>query len=403
MPSTFGSRRATSKSTTTTKGLASYCLNELEPAKLFVILAGLVLRSGMVILIGCGGLVALTGVVKLSVEVSAGNVSTPIPCDDIDLRPRIDRCCFETKKGGMMADLDITSNQLNRRAFIHNGALFLLGAGFDWTRPRALLAEDKINKPRVRIGMVTDLHYADKPPAGSRHYRETIAKLAEAAGRFQKDKPDFLVELGDFIDAADSVPAEKTYLKRINRDFAGMPGKKHYVLGNHCVYTLTKNEFLEAVGQKESYYSYDVGKVHFVVLDSCFRSDGTPYGRKNFVWTDPNIPAAEVDWLRSDLKQTPSMTIVFAHQRLDVSNHYGVKNASEIRKILQDAGNVLAVFQGHSHRNDYKQISGIHYCTLVAMVEGSGANNSGYSTMDIFDEGTIRIIGFRKQKKYEWP
>ena len=90
-----------------------------------------------------------------------------------------------------MADLDIPSNQLNRRAFLHNGALFLLGAGIDWTRPHALLAEDKINKPRVRIGMVTDLHYADKAPAGSRHYRETIVKLAEAVGRFQKDEPDF--------------------------------------------------------------------------------------------------------------------------------------------------------------------------------------------------------------------
>ena len=50
------------------------------------------------------------------------------------------------------------------------------------------------------------------------------------------------------------------------------------------------------MGQKKSYYSFDSGKFHFIVLDSCFRSDGQPYGRKNFEWTDPNIPAAEVDW-----------------------------------------------------------------------------------------------------------
>lgn len=68
----------------------------------------------------------------------------------------------------------------------------------------------------------------------------------------------------------------------------------------------------------------------------------------------------------------------------------------------QDSGKVLAVFQGHSHRNDYREISGIHYCVLVAMVEGSGEENNGYSTVDLFEGGVIRISGFRKQESYEW-
>ena len=99
-------------------------------------------------------------------------------------------------------------------------------------------------------------------------------------------------------------------------------------------------------------------------MDSCFRSDGEPYGRQNFEWTDPDIPAAELEWIRTDLKET----VVFAHQRLDVSNHYDVKNAAEVRKLLEKSGKMLAVFQGHSHKNDYKDMGGIHYCTLVAMV-----------------------------------
>jgi alkaline phosphatase len=192
------------------------------------------------------------------------------------------------------------------------------------------------------------------------------------------------------------------YLRRINGDFAALPGKKHYVLGNHCVVTLTKGEFLEGVGQEKSYYSFDEGGFHFVVLDSCFRSDGTSYGRKNFEWTDPNIPAAELEWLRADLKEADKPVIVFAHQRLDVSNHYGVKNAADVRTALEDSGRVLAVLQGHSHKNDHTEIGGIHYCTLVAMVEGSGAEYNGYSTMDVFEDGTIHLTGFRKQESYEW-
>lgn len=286
---------------------------------------------------------------------------------------------------------------LGRRAFLKNGALVLAATTVDSS---ALFAEDQ--KSNLEVGLVTDLHYADKPPAGSRHYRETPGKLAEAAERFGKDKPAFVVELGDFIDAADSVDAELSYLKQINRDFSAICERRHYVLGNHCVYTLKKQEFLYGVEQQRSYYSFDSGDFHFVVLDSCFRSDGQPYGRKNFQWTDPNIPAAEVEWLTADLKDTAKKTIVFAHQRLDVGSPYGVKNAVEVRKVLEDSGQVLAVFQGHSHKNDHKDIAGIHYCTLVAMIEGSGPQNNGYSLMNIAADGTIRISGFRNQSDYTW-
>ena len=36
------------------------------------------------------------------------------------------------------------------------------------------------------------------------------------------------------------------------------------------------------------------------------------------------------------------------------------------------------------------------------MIEGAGAENSGYSTVDVKANGTIVIAGFRKQNGYEW-
>lgn len=288
--------------------------------------------------------------------------------------------------------------QLGRRAFLSHGTLTLGAVSLHSTK---LFAEDRPQS--LRVAMVTDLHYADKPPAGTRHYRETLGKLEEAAEQFEKDKPTFLVELGDLIDAADSVDLEQRYLKTINGKFSTICDDRHYVLGNHCVDTLKKEEFLDSVQQADSYYSFDRGGFHFVVLDSCFRSDGEPYGRKNFKWTDANIPAAELDWLTSDLAATDKKVIVFAHQRLDVSNNHGVKNNADVRKTLESSGQVLAVFQGHSHKNDLKEIGGIHYCTLVAMVEGSGEQNSGYSLMEIESDGTIHLNGFRNQSAYQWP
>lgn len=296
-----------------------------------------------------------------------------------------------------MNDSQEASLRLGRRAFLNCGTLLLATTAIN--RP---LFGDAQQADGLKVGLVTDLHYADKPSSGSRHYRESLNKLSEAGEHFKMHQSEFVVELGDFIDAADSVDTELGYLKRINRDFSAICSKRHYVLGNHCVHTLTKQEFLNGVEQEKSYYSFDSGDFHFVVLDSCFRSDGQPYGRKNFVWTDPNIPAAELEWLRDDLKQTKKKTVVFAHQRLDVSNHHGVKNAKDVRKVLQESGKVLAVFQGHSHSNDHNDIGGIHYCTLVAMVEGSGAESSGYSMLNLASDGTISVEGFRKQADYDW-
>src|SRR3954466_15736768 len=105
-------------------------------------------------------------------------------------------------------------DRLGRRAFLKDGVL-LLGAASLLHVPAASGATLPEARPKVRFGLITDLHYADRPPAGTRHYRETPAKLAEAARHFAEARPDFVVELGDLI-AADSVKAELAHLDRID-------------------------------------------------------------------------------------------------------------------------------------------------------------------------------------------
>ena len=138
------------------------------------------------------------------------------------------------------------------------------------------------------------------------------------------------------------------------------------------------------------------------MLDACFNSDGAPYGRKNFRWADAKLPPAELEWLQADLGQSPHKRIVFVHQCLDVIPPFGVKNGSEVRKILEASGKVLAVLQGHFHWGNYQEVGGLHYCTMSAIIEGSGPKNNAYAVMDILPGDIIRITGFRKQKSYRW-
>jgi alkaline phosphatase len=292
----------------------------------------------------------------------------------------------------------MAGTRLDRRAVLIEGSLFLTGAAVAGT---ALRAEEQ-SVPRVRVGLVADLHHADKPPAASRHYRDTLAKWAAAAEQLAREKVECLVALGDLIDSADSLAAEKDYLRTIRREMAAAPGEPRFVLGNHCVSALTKPEFLDIVAQERSYDSFDLGGCHFIVLDACFRGDGEPYGRENFHWTDSSIPAEEIEWLRADLQRAESPTIVFVHQRLDADPPYGVKNAAEVRKLLEESGRVLAVLQGHFHAGDYRELGGIHYCTLAAMIEGPGLENSAYAVLDVLPGGAIRLGGFAKQPSYRW-
>jgi hypothetical protein len=285
----------------------------------------------------------------------------------------------------------------HRRAFLRDGMLVLAASS---ASVRGAAAPSSASQ--LRFGLVTDLHYADKPAAGTRCYRETLDKLAEAKDRFQDASLEFLVELGDLIDAADAVDTELAYLRRVNREFASVCEDRHYVLGNHCVDTLRKAEFLQEVGQERSYYSFRRSGIHLIVLDACFRHDGAPYGRGNFQWTDTNVPPEELEWLAAELADGDDPVIVFVHQRLDVSDKHGVRNNAAIRERLERSGRVLGVFQGHSHRNDYREIAGIHYCTHVAMVEGSGAKENAYSIVDVRGDGSIHLHGFRRQRSYEW-
>lgn len=195
-----------------------------------------------------------------------------------------------------------------RRAILQHGSLCLAGLGGG-----NMLAATADAKPLLRAGLMTDLHYADKEPTKKRFYREALAKLDEAVDVMNREKPARLLELGDFIDQADAVDLEIEWLKTMEARFARLSMPRHYVLRNHCVDTVTKQEFTAHTKAAGSFERFESGGITFLSLDSCFRSDGTPYSRKNFDWKDANLPASELAWLEEELGKAAGPVIVLAH------------------------------------------------------------------------------------------
>ncbi len=287
---------------------------------------------------------------------------------------------------------------LSRRALLRQGTLCFAALG-----SQELLAADPTAKPLVRVGLLTDLHYGDKEPKINRYYRETLAKLDECVELMNKERPDCVVELGDFIDQAETVEEEAAWLDTIESHYAKLEVPRHYILGNHCVATLTKDEFVSHTKMAPDCRSaFQINGVTFLLLDACFRHDGVPYGRKNSDWRDSFIPAEEAQWIRDELAKADGPVVVLTHQRLDASKVHAVRNAPEIRAILEASGKVSAVFQGHSHKNDLQEIAAIPYCTLPAMIEGSGEEHNSYAMLEVLPDSSLRLHGYRQQISREF-
>jgi predicted phosphodiesterase len=288
---------------------------------------------------------------------------------------------------------------ITRRAFLKSSAaslaaLSLSCAQFGGSRAR----------PRpTRFGIVTDCHHADAEAAGTRFYRESLDKLSECVELMNAEKVDFLIELGDFKDQGKPPVEQETlsYLEAVENVFAQFEGPRYHVLGNHDLDSISKEQFLARVENTNiapgrSYYSFDVNRLHCVVLDANYTTDGADYDHGNFDWTDANIPTAELTWLVQDLAATNGPVIVLTHQLLDGIGSVYVKNADQIRQILESSGKVAAVFQGHHHSGSYSNIAGIHYYTLKALVEGTGPENSSYAIVEVGPDGTIAVTGYRR-------
>lgn len=289
---------------------------------------------------------------------------------------------------------------LSRRRFL--GIAGTTAAGLMLTPDLLAITNDK---PVLRFGMISDVHYADREPAGNRFYRQSLSKMKEAIDRLNQEKVDFVIELGDFKDQ-DVTPNEAqtvTYLAAIEKAFQQFNGPTFHVLGNHDMDSLSKQQFLERVEntgipKTASYYSFNKNGLHFIVLDGNYTKDGVSYDHGNFSWDEASIPKDELEWLKNDLKQNQLPSIVFIHQMLDESKNakQAVQNAPEVRQILEQSGKVICVLQGHVHEERYNLINGIHYYSVNAMIDGDGPENSAYMVVDIYKDGSLKIDGFRR-------
>jgi hypothetical protein len=292
--------------------------------------------------------------------------------------------------------------KINRREFVTTSVTILGGI------PISGINSAKRSFEPIKFGIVTDTHYAERetPSGSTRYYNESIAKLSECVDLMNEQNVDFLIELGDFKDQGALPKEEETlkFLSTVETVFSRFKGPRYHVLGIHDHDSISKQQFLNGISNEgfkkaSGYYSFNRSSFHFVILDANYTSSGAEYDHGNFDWSDARIPESQLEWLNNDLRLNKMPTVIFIHHRLDsppMHRHYCPRNADTVRKILENSGNVVIVFQGHYHEGDLCKLKNIYYYTLKAAVEGSGPENNNYAIVEIGSDLSIRIKGYRK-------
>jgi predicted phosphodiesterase len=258
---------------------------------------------------------------------------------------------------------------------------------------------------------VADIQYHPGKPLGTRFYSASLGKLKETLTRFNREKVEFVVNLGDTIDH--HIQTFDAVLPL----FKSLKAPLYHVVGNHDFDVQPGNEpgVLPALGLKRSYYALAEGGWRFIILDGFelrypfpadetlkresealywrLRAQGKEHGQR---WNG-GISLRQIAWLEQQLEEAERAgknVLVLCHFPILPEAAHNLWNDTEVVAVLERYGCVKAYFSGHNHAGDYVVRNGVHYLTFQGMVETPDQNAFAIVTLD---KDSIRIRGFGRE------
>ncbi|MCE5237727.1 metallophosphoesterase [bacterium] len=195
--------------------------------------------------------------------------------------------------------------------------------------------------------------FGDCQPAGDASRFRITSSIARAMA---VEQPQFVMGLGDYIDGAKGLAATQQQWQRFFAAIAPLmqptPIPLALTIGNHDDGSPLFERYF---GRR--YFSFNVGNVHVIILDS---QQPGQYGQ---------ITGTQWQWLNADLTAAAQARFIFVtlHQPLfPVSVHRGsaldrYPNYRDRLHMLFARQKVSAVFSGHEHLYNHQQRDGVHY------------------------------------------
>ena len=334
-----------------------------------------------------------------NIKVSNGHeIATTDQNGRYELPLENDSAIFVIKPSGYTTRLD--ENNLPKFYYLHkpNGSPQLKYAGVKPTGP----LPQSIDFPLYKQNEPEDfkiLLFGDPQP---RNHTEVDYITQDVISELIGDKSSFGVTLGDI--AFDNLETFETLNQAIA--LIGIPW--YNVIGNHDLNldATTRagiNETFEAT-YGPSYYSFDYGQVHFVVLDNI--DWAKPSRRKPRYHYTTRFGQRQLEFLKSDLAAIPADQMVVLLMHVPVM---GASDKAELFKLIQDRPYCVSI-SGHTHdhrhlflgKEDGFNGKQKHHHIVNVTVSGSwwsGAKNDDgvpHSTMSDGGPNGYSIMNFNK-------
>ena len=239
-----------------------------------------------------------------------------------------------------------------------------------------------------KLFLFSDLHYSPNQSINTRNCSESLHKTDQIIDII--NSCDLCIQLGDLINGTGNREKDFIALSEVKSKLDNLGF--YHILGNHDAFALGKYQFSHSKSNIDYTYSFRFRDTDFIFLDANYTCDGKDYSPRHGDWRESFIPEYELEWLKSKLDNSNG-AIVCCHQNLDdrPGDPHIIRNAADIRKLLEASGKVKYVFCGHYHPGYDSTISGIRYHTLPAMCEG---NTIPYCIAEVSSFDNINIVDF---------
>lgn len=223
----------------------------------------------------------------------------------------------------------------------------------------------------------TFIYYGDNKSGPHMHRKNALAMSAE--------RPNIVLQCGDLVSRGRVYSQwERLFFTPAAPLISRVP--LYPSLGNHEDNDQKYFNYLSLPGN-ESYYSFDYGNAHFVVLDSAF--------------TTIDEGSAQWKWLVEDLKTSKATWkfVSFHHPPFTSGGNYYSKKRIELKKVLPplfDKYGVDIAFHGHDH--DYERtvpiISKDGMRPVTYIVNGNGGTPLRYVGKREWTAYSERVFGY---------
>lgn len=240
-------------------------------------------------------------------------------------------------------------------------------------KPSVYSADSASGEPLFVFATIGDSHITTISGPDYK-YAKAVDRSARLLAAFVRDinahsdRVRFAVHLGDVTDKG--VWSE---FKTAQDILDSLSCRVYPLVGNHDNFESdNKASWKKFARTNSTSYTFDYLGFHFVVID-CTRDPYTP----GAVECDSTLR----QWVAKDLAANrDKRSFIFSHYNMwerfwnsqfDTTHHYAeYKGMPELRRVLEDAGNVVAVINGHVHANRVEEHNGIYYVDVGATLVG---------------------------------